>query len=87
MEGLKRWRRGPIARICVAYEAAATPSGWPAGCGRAASRHPPDERLGVAREHRRAKTDRLDLGLLERSFLGRLRGEKKHCSMMAVPTR
>jgi transposase len=43
--------------------------------------------VSVSREHRRAKTDRLDLGLLKRSFLGWLRGEKKHCSMVAVPTR
>jgi transposase len=30
----------------------------------------------VSREHRRATSDRLDLGLLKRSFLGWLRGEK-----------
>jgi transposase len=41
----------------------------------------------VSREHRRAKTDRLDVGLLMRSFLGWLRGERKHCSMVAIPTR
>src|SRR5437867_6404788 len=41
----------------------------------------------VSREHRRAKSDRLDIGLLKRSFLGWLRGEPKHCSMVAVPTR
>jgi transposase len=40
----------------------------------------------VSREQRRAKTDRLDIGLLKRSLLGWLRGEKKHCSMVAVPT-
>jgi transposase len=43
--------------------------------------------VSVSREHRRAKSDRLDVGLLKRSFLGWLRGEKKHCSMVAVPTR
>jgi transposase len=32
-------------------------------------------------------SDRLDLGLLKRSFLGWLRGEKRHCSMVAVPAR
>jgi transposase len=43
--------------------------------------------IPVSREHRRAKSDRLDLGLLKRSFLGWLRGESKHCSMAAIPTR
>src|SRR5271166_4263318 len=40
----------------------------------------------VSREHRRAKTDRLDTELLKRAFLGWLRGEPKHCSMAAIPT-
>lgn len=40
----------------------------------------------MSREHRRAKTDRLDTGLLKRSFLGWLRGETNHCSMAAIPT-
>jgi transposase len=42
--------------------------------------------IAVSREHRRAKTDRLDTELLMRSFLGWLRGEKRHCSMAAIPT-
>jgi transposase len=42
--------------------------------------------IPVPREHRRAKTDRLDTELLMRAFLGWLRGEKKHCSMVAIPT-
>jgi transposase len=42
--------------------------------------------IAVSREHRRAKTDRLDTGLLKRAFLGWLRGEPGHCSMAAVPT-
>ena len=42
--------------------------------------------IPVPREHRRAKTDRLDTGLLKRAFLGWLRGEPDHCSMAAVPT-
>jgi transposase len=42
--------------------------------------------IAVSREQRRAKTDRLDIGLLKRSLLGWLRGEKKHCSMAAIPT-
>src|SRR6185295_20137566 len=37
--------------------------------------------LAVSREHRRAKTDRLDTELLKRGFLGWLRGERGHCSM------
>nr|WP_245518926.1 MULTISPECIES: transposase [unclassified Mesorhizobium] len=40
----------------------------------------------MSREHRRAKTDRLDTELLMRAFLGWLRGEKRHCSMAAIPT-
>ena len=42
--------------------------------------------VAVPREHRRAKTDRLDLAMLMRVFLGWLRGERKHCSMVAIPT-
>jgi transposase len=42
--------------------------------------------VAVSREHRRAKTDRLDLAMLMRVFLGWLRGERKHCSMVAIPT-
>jgi len=40
----------------------------------------------VSREHRRAKTDRLDTELLKRAFLGWLRGERDHCKMVAIPT-
>jgi len=40
----------------------------------------------VSREHRRAKSDRLDIGLLKRSSLGWLRGEEKHCTMVSIPT-
>jgi hypothetical protein len=42
--------------------------------------------IPVSREHRRAKTDRLDAGLLMRALLSWLRGEPKHCSMAAIPT-
>jgi transposase len=42
--------------------------------------------VAVSREHRRAKSDRLDIGHLKRSSLGWLRGEEKHCSMAAIPT-
>jgi transposase len=41
--------------------------------------------VAVSREHRRAKTDRLDTELLKRAFLGWLRGERDHCSMAAIP--
>jgi transposase len=42
--------------------------------------------VSVSREQRRAKTDRLDTELLKRTFLGWLRGERGHCSMVAIPT-
>src|SRR5262244_4460031 len=42
--------------------------------------------VAVTREHRRAKTDRLDTELLKRGFLGWLRGERGHCKMVVVPT-
>jgi len=42
--------------------------------------------VAVSREHRRAKTDRLDTAMLLRVFMGWLRGERGHCGMVAVPT-
>ena len=42
--------------------------------------------VAVSREHRRAKTDRLDTEMLKRAFVGWLRGERNHCKMVAVPT-
>src|ERR1700704_6123714 len=42
--------------------------------------------VAVSREHRRAKTDRLDTELLKRGFLGGVRGERGHCTMARVPT-
>jgi transposase len=42
--------------------------------------------VAVSREHRRAKTDRLDTEMLKRAFLGWLRGEREHCKMVAIPT-
>ena len=42
--------------------------------------------VAVPREHRRAKTDRLDTEMLKRAFLGWLRGERDHCKMVAIPT-
>ena len=42
--------------------------------------------VAVSREHRRAKTDRLDTAMLKRGFLGWLRGERGHCTVAIVPT-
>src|SRR5918912_2313656 len=42
--------------------------------------------VAVPRDKKRAKTDRLDAEMLLRIFLGWLRGERGHCSMVAVPT-
>src|SRR3984893_11386483 len=42
--------------------------------------------VAVSREHRRAKTDRLDTELLKRAFLVWLSGERGHCSRARVPT-
>ena len=42
--------------------------------------------VAAPREHRRAKTDRLDTELLKRAFVRWLRGEPDHCQMAAVPT-
>ena len=91
---LYRWRDEAvkagktIARIVVAFEAGRD-GFWLARWLRARQIeayviHPSS--VPVPREHRRAKTDRIDTQLLERSFLGWLRGERKHCSMAAVPT-
>jgi transposase len=42
--------------------------------------------VAVSREHKRAKTDRLDTAMLLRVFVGWLRGERGHCGMVAIPT-
>ena len=42
--------------------------------------------IAVSREHRRAKTDRLDTEQLKRAFVGWLRGEREHCKMAGIPT-
>jgi transposase len=42
--------------------------------------------VAVSREHRRAKTDRLDTEMLKRVFIGWLRGEQDHCRMVAIMT-
>ena len=91
---LHRWRHEAsqagreIKRIVVAYEAGRD-GFWLARWLRARDVeayviHPTS--VAVSREHRRAKTDRLDTELLIRAFLGWLRGERRHCSMVAIPT-
>jgi len=91
---LHRWRKEAvqtgctIKRIVVAYEAGRD-GFWLARWLRAREIeayviHPSS--IPVSREHRRAKTDRLDTELLKRAFLGWLRGEPKHCTMAAIPT-
>jgi transposase len=77
-----------IKRICVAYEAGRD-GVWLARWLReqgieAYVIHPTS--IPVSREHRRAKSDRLDLMLLLRALLGWLRGEPGHCSMVAIAT-
>lgn len=42
--------------------------------------------VAVPREHRRAKTDRLDTDHLKRAFFGWLQGEPNHCQMGAIPS-
>jgi transposase len=91
---LNRWREEAqnagqgIERIAVAFEAGRD-GFWLARWLRA---HDIEAHVihassvAVSREHRRAKTDRLDTALLKRSFLGWLRGERDHCKMVAIPT-
>ena len=91
---LHRWRDEAInagrkiTRIVLAFEAGRD-GFWLARWLRARNIeayviHP--NSVAVCREHRRAKTDRLDTELLKRVFLGWLRGESNHCSMAAIPT-
>jgi transposase len=91
---LDRWRAEAtkagrvIARVAVAYEAGRDGfwlARWLQRQGiEAHVIHPTS--VAVSREHRRAKTDRLDTELLKRAFLGWLRGEPRHCSMARIPT-
>ncbi len=92
---LHRWRDEaernadrPIERICVAYEAGRDGfwlarwlqmQGIETHVMHATS-------VPVKRDHRRAKTDRLDCRLLMRAFVGWLRGEIEHCRMVPVPS-
>ena len=91
---LMRWRAEAtkhgrtITRIAVAFEAGRD-GFWLARWLRARDIeiyviHPTS--VAVSREHRRARTDRLDTGLLKRVFIGWLRGEPDHCHMAAIPT-
>jgi len=91
---LHRWRdeaarKGrTVTRIAVAYEAGRDGfwlARWLIGHGiEAHVIHPTS--VAVSREHKRAKTDRLDTAILMRVFIGWLRGERGHCGMIAVPT-
>jgi len=91
---LMRWRTEAtknghtITRFAVAFEAGRD-GFWLARWLRARDIetyviHPTS--VALSREHRRAKTDRLDTGLLKRVFIGWLRGEPDHCHMAAIPT-
>src|SRR5690348_758326 len=91
---LHRWRDEAvragrnITRITLAFEAGRDGfwlARWLAARGVEAHVIHPSS-VAVSREHRRAKTDRLDTELLKRGFLGWLRGERGHCSMVRVPT-
>src|SRR5713101_8293928 len=91
---LHRWREEAekagcrIARIVVAFEAGRD-GFWLARWLKARSIEANvihAASVAVSREHRRAKTDRLDAELLKRAFLGWLRGERDHCKVVAIPT-
>src|ERR1700726_4230238 len=91
---LHRWREEAekagrrIERIAVAFEAGRD-GFWLARWLRARSIEAHvihAASVAVSREHRRAKTDRLDSDLLKRAFLGWLRGERDHCKMVAIPS-
>lgn len=91
---LQRWRDeaekggGTIERIVVAYEAGRD-GFWLARWLRAQGIEAHvihSSSVAVSREHRRAKTDRLDTAMLLRVFMGWLRGERGHCGMVGVPT-
>jgi transposase len=91
---LERWRgeaerKGrTIKRVVVAYEAGRDGfwlARWLQARGlEAYVIHPAS--VAVSRERKRAKTDRLDAAMLLRVLLGWLRGERGHCSMVAIPS-
>jgi transposase len=91
---IQRWRDEavkagrPIARVALAFEAGRD-GFWLARWLRMRdieSYVVHSTSVAVPREHRRAKTDRLDTELLKRVFIGWLRGEPNHCCMVAIPT-
>ena len=91
---IERWRSEavragqPISRIALAYEAGRD-GFWLARwlIARGIDAHViHSASVAVSREHKRAKTDRLDSAMLMRVFLGWLRGERGHCGMVAIPT-
>ena len=87
---LRRWQQQAvktgreIKRVVVAFEAGRDGfwlARWPRARGiEAHVIHPTS--VAVSREHRRAKTDRLDTEHLKRVVLGWLRGEPDHCRML-----
>jgi transposase len=91
---LRRWQEEAtragrrVTRIAVAYEAGRDGfwlARWLRACGvEVHVIHPTS--VAISREHKRAKTDRLDTAMLMRVFLGWLRGERGHCGMVAVPS-
>ena len=91
---LQRWRDeaaksgSTVTRTAVAFEAGRDGfwlARWLQSRGvEAHIIHPTS--VAISREHKRAKTDRLDTAMLGRVFLGWLRGERGHCSMVAVPS-
>jgi transposase len=91
---LDRWRKEAekaghkITRVAVAFEAGRD-GFWLARWLRARGIEAHvihASSVAVPREHRRAKTDRLDTEQLKRAFLGWLRSEREHCKMAAIPT-
>jgi transposase len=91
---LQRWRDEAlragrtVTRVAVAFEAGRDGfwlARWLGARGLEAQVIHPTS-VAVSRDHRRAKTDRLDAELLKRACLGWLRGERDHCRMAAVPT-
>ena len=91
---LERWRDEArrhgkaIARVVLAYEAGRD-GFWLARWLRARGVevrviHPTS--IAVSREARRAKTGRLDTGMLMRALLGWLRAEPDCCRMVAIPS-
>ena len=91
---IARWRAEagrcgrPIARVVVAYEAGRD-GFWLARwlMARGIEVHViHSASVAVSRERKRAKTDRLDAAMLMRVLLGWLRGERGHCSMVAIPS-